>query len=176
MDNWIVKLKDGREITLRLMKLDDRDRLVNLFSSMSEKALEWGMPPYTGETIDRWMSNIERAIPLVAIFNEKIVGYAGIFKHMHPREKGVSDMGIYLHQDFHNVGLGTYMTETVISIAEEQGLHRIGLHVVEDNVVAVSLYKKLGFIVEGTMRDAYYGRDGRYHNMLVMGLLLQRNK
>ena len=170
-----VRLKDEREITLRLLELSDRDRLVHLFSTMSEEALEWGMPPYTKETIDRWLSNFERSIPLVAICEDRIVGYAGIFKHAHPREKGIADFGIYLHQDFHNVGLGTVMTETLLSITEEQGLHRVGLHVVEDNLAAVNLYKKLGFVIEGTMREAYYGADKKYHNLLVMGILLSRS-
>ena len=175
MESRQVRLKDEREITLRLLELSDRDRLVHLFSTMSEKALEWGMPPYTKETIDRWLSNFERSIPLVAICEDRIVGFAGIFKHAHPREKGIADFGIYLHQDFHNVGLGTMMSNTILAIAEEQRLHRIYLHVVEDNKAAVNLYKKIGFVIEGTMREAYYGADKKYHNMLVMGILLSRS-
>ena len=175
MDNHRVELKDGRVVTLRLLETSDTDKLLDMFSKMSDKALEWGMPPYTRETIDRWVSNIERLIPLVAVFNEKIVGYAAVFKHTHSRERGVSDIGIYLHQDFHGVGLGTAMTETILSIAKQEGLHRIGLHVVEDNVAAVKLYKKLGFVIEGTIRDAYYGADGKYHNMLVMGIVFHEN-
>ncbi|NHJ12256.1 MAG: GNAT family N-acetyltransferase [Candidatus Thorarchaeota archaeon] len=141
MENRKVRLKDDREITLKLLGLDDRDRLLHLFSTMSEKALQWGMPPYTKETIDRWMSSIDRLIPLIAVHEDQIVGYAAIFKHPHPREKGIGDMGIYLHQNFHDVGLGTMMSEMTLSMAEEQGLHRIGLHVVEDNTAAVKLYK-----------------------------------
>ena len=172
MESRKFKLKDDREVTLRLLEISDRDKLLNLFSTMSEKALEWGMPPYSEVTIDRWLSNFERSIPLIAIYQNRIVGYAGIFKHAHPREKGVADFGIYLHQDFHKIGLGTIMSETILRIAKDQGLHRIFLHVVEDNVVAVNLYKKLGFVVEGVLRDAYYGQDENYHNMLVMGLLI----
>lgn len=172
MENKKIELNNGREVTLRLLETNDRDRLLNLFFTMSEKALEWGMPPYSEETIDRWLSNIERLIPLVAVYEDLVIGYAAIFKHPHPRERGVADLGIYLHQDFHNKGLGTRMSETILGIAKEQGLHRIGIHVVEDNVAAVNLYKKLGFVIEGTMRDAYYGQDEKYHNMLVMGLLM----
>ncbi|MGY5854946.1 MAG: GNAT family protein [Candidatus Thorarchaeota archaeon] len=175
MESQKVRLKDDRDITLRLLEIGDRDQLLNLFSKMSKKALEWGMPPYTKEIIDRWISNIEKLIPLVAIFDEEIVGYTTIFKHMHPREMGVGDMGIYLHQDFHGIGLGTIMTKIALSLAKEQGLHRIGLHVVEENRAAVNLYRKLGFIIEGTMRDAYFGQDGHYHNLLVMGILFPKN-
>jgi L-phenylalanine/L-methionine N-acetyltransferase len=173
MESRKVRLKDDREITLRVLKLDDKNRLLDLFSTMSEKALEWGMPPYTKETIDRWLSNIEKLIPLVAVYEEQIVGYATIYKHVHPRARGVGDMGIYLHQDFHSVGLGTIMSEIVLSIAKNQGYHRIGLHVVEDNIAAVNLYKRLGFIIEGVLKDAYFGADEEYHNMLVMGKILR---
>lgn len=172
MDEEKVMLRNSREVTLRLLKPDDRDRLLLMFSTMSAKALEWGMPPYTGETIDRWISNIERSIPLVAIIDEKIVGFAAIYRHSHSRSRGVADFGIYVHQDYHNLGLGTIMSERALSIAEDQGLHRVFLHVVEDNTAAVHLYKKLGFAVEGIMQEAYYGADGRYHNLLVMAILL----
>jgi putative acetyltransferase len=175
MESWKVGLKDKREVILRPLQIDDGDRLLHMFSTMSENALEWGMPPYTKEVVERWLSNIEKLISLVAIYQGRIVGYAMVFKHAHPREKDIADMGIYLHQDFHDVGLGTMMSKIILSIAEAQGLHRIGLYVAEDNEIAVSLYKKLGFIIEGTMRDAYYGSDEKYHNMLVMGILLPVN-
>jgi putative acetyltransferase len=172
MESRKVRLKDKREVTLRPLQIDDGNRLLHMFSTMSEEALEWGMPPYTKETVSRWLSNIERLISLVAVYQGRIVGYATVFKHMHNREKDIADIGIYVHQDFHSVGLGTMMSKIILSIAEAQGLHRIGLHVVEDNKIAVDLYKKLGFTIEGAMRDGYYGSDGKYHNMLVMGILL----
>jgi putative acetyltransferase len=175
MEEEKATLRDNREVTLRLLQPDDRDRLLRLFSTMSAQALEWGMPPYTGDTIDRWLSNIEKSIPLVAVFDEKIVGFAAIYRHTHPRSRGVADFGIYVHQDFQSIGLGTIMSETVLSTAEKQGLHRVYLHVVEDNKAAVELYRKLGFAVEGIMQDAYYGADEKYHNLLVMGILLPVN-
>jgi RimJ/RimL family protein N-acetyltransferase len=51
-------------------------------------------------------------------------------------------------------------------------MHRISLHVIADNEIAVHLYEKFGFKVEGVLRDSYYGEDERYHYELVMGLVL----
>lgn len=81
-------------------------------------------------------------------------------------------MVTYIHQDFQNVGLGTAMLAKLIELAKKEGLHRIGLNVVADNKRAVRLYQKMGFKIEGVMKDAYFGEDGKYHDMLVMGLLL----
>jgi len=55
----------------------------------------------------------------------------------------------------------------------EEGLHRIGLNVVADNKRARGPpVSKMGFKIEGVMKDAYFGEDGKYHDMLIMGLLL----
>jgi hypothetical protein len=101
---WFVKLKDGREVTVKFLTPDDKERLSEMFASMSDEALQWGMPPYTREIMERWISNLPNLIPLVAGENNRLVGYAAIYKYPHPRRKGVSDLVMYLHQDFHNVG------------------------------------------------------------------------
>ena len=175
MEEWKTKLKDGREVTLRFLVLEDKDGLLKMFSSMSDAALKWGLPPYKEDRISRWIENIENLIPLVAIFGKEIIGYSAIHKYTHPRLKGVSDMGIYIHQGFHGVGLGSAMTRLVLDLAMEHHLHRVSLEVVEDNEIAIKLYKKFGFEVEGRLIDAYLGTDGNYHNMLVMAKILPNN-
>jgi RimJ/RimL family protein N-acetyltransferase len=49
-------------------------------------------------------------------------------------------------------------------------LHRVELGVHENNIPAVKLYRKLGFVEEGRLRQAFR-RDGKYHDMIIMGLL-----
>jgi len=169
---WNVTLKDGREVTARFLTVEDKEKLVEMFASMSDEALKWGMPPYTREVIERWMSNIQNLIPLVAEHNDRIVGYAWIYKFAHPRRRGTSDLAMYLNQDFHNVGLGTAMLNHLLELARRESLHRIGLHVIADNRIAVHLYEKFGFRVEGVMKDSYLGADGKYHDEIVMGLTL----
>jgi ribosomal-protein-alanine N-acetyltransferase len=51
----------------------------------------------------------------------------------------------------------------------ELKLRKITLGVVEDNIAAVSLYKKIGFLIEGCyINHGFY--DGRYCNILRMAL------
>jgi len=113
---WKVKLKDGREVTIRFLTANDKEALFQMFSSMSSEALKWSMAPYTLEVIQRWINNIKNLIPLVAEYNNRIVGYASIYKFQHPRRKGIEDLAIYLHQDFHNVGLGTAMMKNFFNL------------------------------------------------------------
>lgn len=126
-----------------------------MYESLSDEAVRWGMPPYTRERIERgWLSSLQNVIAFVALQDDRIVGHAQIVKFIHPRRKGSGDLVIYLHQDFHNVGLGTAMLTELIRLGRSEGIHRIGLHVIADNKRAVHLYEKLRFTIEGTMKDS----------------------
>lgn len=167
-----VRLKDGRFVVVRDFQMADKERLVEMYASLSSEAVRWGMPPYTREVIDRWTSNLQNLTILVAFYDDRIVGHAQLYKFPHSRRKGMCDLVIYLHQGFHNQGLGTAMLTELIQQARNERLHRINLHVIADNKLAVHLYEKFGFKTEGTMKDSYLGDDGKYHDELVMGLIL----
>ena len=175
MEKRKVMLEDGREVTVRFLTIEDKEKLLEMFSSMSKEALRWSMTPYTREVIERWMNNIQNLISLVAEHDNRIVGYASILKFTHPRLKGNGDLLMYLQQDFHGVGLGTAMTELLLKLAKEHGMHRVRLYVVADNRIAVHLYKKFEFKIEGNMKDFFFGEDGKYHDMLIMGKILNEN-
>lgn len=68
-------------------------------------------------------------------------------------------------------GFGTESTQLVINYAfNTLNLNRIQLHVAVENKKAIAVYKKTGFVVEGTLRQAMF-RNGKYHDFYVMGLL-----
>jgi RimJ/RimL family protein N-acetyltransferase len=169
----VIRLKDDRKVFVRRFTEGDKDSVAEMMASLSEEAVRWGMPPYTRERLERgWWSRMENVTALVALDGDRVAGYAGLRKFSHPRRRGSSDYLIYLHQDYHNVGLGTAMTRHIVKLAEQEGLHRIGLSVVADNEIAIRVYEKVGFEVEGVLRDAYFGEDGRYHDEVHMGLIL----
>lgn len=168
-----VRLKDGRELRVRRFTEGDKDGVAEMMASLSDEAVRWGMPPYTGERLERgWWSRMENVTALVAMDGDRVAGYAGLRKFSHPRRRGTSDYLIYLHQDYHNVGLGTAMTGRIVELARAEGLHRIGLSVVADNEIAIHVYEKLGFKTEGVLKDAFFGDDGHYHDEVHMGLVL----
>lgn len=57
----------------------------------------------------------------------------------------------------------------------EMNLHRLSLNVFSFNEKAIHLYKKLGFQIEGSSRESLF-RDGRWHDIIQMGLLQQEYK
>lgn len=70
-----------------------------------------------------------------------------------------------------NMGYGKETTSLILEYAfNTLNLNRIQLHVAVDNEAAVNVYKKTGFTVEGTLREAMY-HEGKYCDFYVMGIL-----
>lgn len=96
---------------------------------------------------------------------------------------GVTDLSVnWTHQDaYFGIGIGAradwgqgYGSDATRVIArfgfEELNLHRITLNVFEYNLRAIHVYEKLGFVVEGRLRQRLT-RHGRRWDMVFMGLL-----
>jgi RimJ/RimL family protein N-acetyltransferase len=70
-----------------------------------------------------------------------------------------------------NQGHGTEATRLIVGYAfDTLNLHRVWLHVFEDNARAIRCYEKTGFRREGLLRQDHF-RAGRYWNTVVMGIL-----
>lgn len=74
-------------------------------------------------------------------------------------------------KDQQNKGIGTIATKTMLEYAfQHLNLNRVYLTVLEKNSRAIRMYEKVGFTVEGVMREAIY-KDGVYQNQLIMSFL-----
>jgi RimJ/RimL family protein N-acetyltransferase len=68
-------------------------------------------------------------------------------------------------------GYGTEATRLIVRYAfDVLNLNRVWLHVLEDNQRGQRAYEKVGFKVEGVLRQAGF-REGRYMDMITMGIL-----
>ena len=80
-------------------------------------------------------------------------------------------VGIWIGEPFWEQGYGTDAMRVLCRFGfEHVNLHRISLMVFEFNERARHVYEKVGFKLEGTMREARF-RHGRHVDVHVMGLL-----
>jgi RimJ/RimL family protein N-acetyltransferase len=165
-------LKDGRIVTVRSYNSSDFEAMVSMFQQLSEEALRYGLPPYDRTRLERWVSVLNGGIILLVLDGGRVVGVACIFGRGIPRLKGIGEFFTYIHQDYHGKGLGTFLTRTILEEARRKGFHRVTLQVVADNVPAIKAYERAGFVQEGRLKDAFLDDDGKYHDQLVMGVIL----
>jgi len=84
-------------------------------------------------------------------------------------------VGLDIAIDFRRKGIALETYEAMIPfLFEELQLNRLSLITLETNHPAISLYEKLGFMKEGTLRQAFYRETG-YVNGLVYSKLRIEN-
>jgi RimJ/RimL family protein N-acetyltransferase len=78
---------------------------------------------------------------------------------------------IFVSSRMRLMGLAQAMSVLVIDTAfEKLRLHRLTTFFREDNLATPAITKKLGFVKEGCMREAWYS-DGRHKDVIQVGLL-----
>lgn len=83
-----------------------------------------------------------------------------------------AELGIFIgDKSLWNKGYGTEAVELLLEHGfQTLNLNRIYLHVFANNLRARRSYEKVGFVLEGTLRQAVY-RHGQYIDLLVMSVL-----
>ena len=97
-----------------------------------------------------------------------VIGSAGLQVCANPRMRHVGTLGMLVHTDFQNQGIGTALMKTVLELADNWlMLVRVELEVFADNERAIHLYEKFGFEKEGLLRMSVV-RDGQYRDNYKM--------
>ncbi len=132
------------------------------------------IPSETLETNISRLENIEKSRHQMAAVvplddgGEKCIGTAGLTV-LSGRRRHVGEIGIMVSADYHGMGVGRALMESLVDIADNWlGLVRLELTVFCDNARAVEMYKTLGFEIEGTMKKAAV-KNGKYADMYMMG-------
>ena len=118
-------------------------------------------------------SESENEIELIASVGGTIVGTAGIeaagrqYKVRHRAELGVS-----VARDYWGLGIGRALTEACIESAKAAGYIQLELAVVSENLRAITLYKKLGFVEYGRNPKGFRSRLSGFQEIIYMRLEL----
>lgn len=83
------------------------------------------------------------------------------------------EIGYWLGREYEGRGIMTDACRAVITyLFRELELHRVEIRCAAGNLRSAAIAKRLGFMLEGTQREAQFV-GGRYHDLLVFGMLRQ---
>lgn len=100
-----------------------------------------------------------------------VIGAAGLHLERNPRMRHVGSVGLFVHTDYQNMGVGSALLKTLLDLADNWlMLVRVELTVFADNERAIHLYEKLGFEKEGLKRMTTV-RNGKYADEYMMARL-----
>ncbi len=126
------------------------------------------------------LNNIENNnAQYVAVLNDKVVGWADIIPLERNTMNHVGQLGMGVLSDFRGKGIGSKLLKKTIAHAWEQQLTRLELEVFSDNEVAIKLYEKHQFEVEGVKKCVRLF-ENKYQDITLMAIcdtykVLKRN-
>lgn len=145
----LVKLqsRDGVEESLELIRKVAKEGLYLMEDDVDQNRIEW--------TKGQMKANGEDVLFIVAKVYGKIVGNLDLVRYgKWPKTDHVRYLDMAVLDGFRSIGIGNALMDYSIAWARSKGLEKIILEVFSTNDRAIKLYKKFGFVVEGTNRDS----------------------
>lgn len=107
-------------------------------------------------------------------FNHEVAGYLKVntldSQSENMGEESLEIERIYIRPKFQKLGLGKYLINKAIEIAEEQEKNKIWLGVWEKNENAIAFYKKLGFVQVGN-HSFFMGDEEQIDFIMIKSLV-----
>ena len=175
---WVTVFTDkkGIKVEFRPCQSDDTEMLWEMFSTLSENSVSNLIPPFTRERVKGWTSNIDynKVLAIVAVIEEdqkRIIGDASLKFNSNEDSKHKAELGIAVHDKYQNKGIGTDLLRHLLNIAKMKKLRKVWLEVVTSNTIAIHIYKKAGFRIEGKLIKERF-INGKYRDEYRMAILL----
>jgi len=125
---------------------------------------------YLKEKLEKIVSGDE--ISVSAFLNDKLVGDAEIVRNP-GRSFTTGTFGIAIIDGYKDIGLGTEMMKILLEKAKESGYRMVILGVYADNLRAIHLYEKFGFVKAGTIPKYAYFEGKGFVDSITMYKFLQ---
>lgn len=116
--------------------------------------------------------NDEDQLCLLAKREGKIAGFLGVHRFGGSKPH-VGDVGIMVHPDFQNRGIGTKLLRAGIALAKEKGFKRLEADTLAENKAMRRTAEKAGFRVEG-IRAKAVDMHGQLKDEALYAILLHK--
>ncbi|WP_108671346.1 GNAT family N-acetyltransferase [Peribacillus acanthi] len=160
MDIREVRISDAGEL-LALMKTVEMSNFM-LFGPGERKTSEEAFRKHQSKLQEDTHSQI-----FVGENHGELVGYMFILGNTTARNRHSAYFVIGVKESERGLGIGRQLFNEADLWADKNGIHRLELTVLTHNERALSLYKKMGFEIEGTKRDSLF-IDGMYRDEYYM--------
>ncbi|MCM3783497.1 GNAT family N-acetyltransferase [Neobacillus mesonae] len=114
-------------------------------------------------------SENSRHLFLAAVVNDRIVGFSRCEGSSLKRFSHKVEFGVGVVREFWGYGIGKNLLKVSMAWADSMNIKKMTLNVTETNDKAIRLYKKLGFEIEGVLKQDKLLSDGKYYDTMIMG-------
>ena len=183
MGDFMTKIKleiDGERIILRKLRLSDA---LDIYKNLQDKEIvKWTLNipwPYKKQDAVKFIRKTHYkirkksgyAFGIVLKETNKIIGVIDIFP-IDWKNKN-AEVGYWIGRKYWGKGCMTEAVKLMLKFAfEKLKLHRVYATTIEKNTASKRVLEKVGFKLEGIMRESTY-IDNKWYNELIFGILKQ---
>lgn len=167
-------------VTIRPIRVEDAEAYLNLACALDHETKFMMYEPGERTTsVDEQRKRIQTVLAsgngLIFVAEAEtgdLVGLLGAIGGTARRSRETVHIFVGVRQAYAGQGIGRRLFEAMQTWAQAWGAHRLELTVMAHNQRALALYQKLGFVIEGRLRDALK-IDGTYIDEYTMCKILE---
>lgn len=159
------------EVNLRLMQSGDREMIVKFAKALHEDDLLFMPMDITRpEVIDDWMHQVEtgHTITLLAEHEGELLGYVSLMRDRLQWTRHHGEVLVLVNPEYRARGLGRWLIEEVLSIAEELRLHKVVAKMTSGHEGAWRMFENLRFNLEAVLANWVIDRKGKTQDLVIM--------
>lgn len=167
----------GTRMTVRSAEPDDAPALIAMVHQLDRETTflarepgEFDMTEARERDFLQGCKESERCLYLVAVLDGVIVGNCNAVYGARQRYRHVADISVGVLKPHWGQGIGRILMRTCIDWLQACGVEKVELAVDTQNLRAIPLYLKLGFVIEGVIRHDRKLADGSYRDAYRMAL------
>jgi len=172
-----IILKNGKDVLIRQAELSDAENLLNCIKTYIPTSnyipkLESEIK-LTVEQEKEWINSFlinDNSLLLVAEYEGEIIGNIDLTGNRRKIMEHTAIIGMGMLHEWQNIGLGTALLSAIIEWAKNNPiLELIWLQVYTENESGLNLYRKIGFVENGIIKN-FFKKDNKYFHNLTMTL------
>lgn len=151
------------EIVIRTPRLNEADKFFDMLLLLDSETKYMMYEVGERKKTETSIKNIENMIKLaendedfflVSEVDGEIVGFITANRGKYYRIKHSAYIVVGIRENFRNIGIGTKFFEKLDNWAKKENLKRLELTVLTENKIALKLYRKNGFEIEGVKKNS----------------------
>lgn len=166
-----VKLRSGKEVTLRLMTAADNQSILKFARTLAENDLLYLRTDITDPAVvDAWLEHIQsgNTITILAVVEGEVVGFASVHREPARWTRRIGELRVNASPAYRGGGLGRALVAEAFELGKALGLAKLCGMLTPEQSGALVAFQRLGFVVEAKFSGYVVDRAGNAHDMLVM--------
>jgi RimJ/RimL family protein N-acetyltransferase len=163
------ELKNGTAVTIRAIRPDDKDRIVEAFKNLESESIYTRFFGHRGELTDAELKivtevDFENTVALVVTIpagggEETIIGAGRYVQYDPPNTERSAEIAFTVEEDFHGQGIAGRILKHLIHIAQKKGVAQFEADVLAENRAMLAVFARTGLPMKKSMEEgAVHGR------------------